>query len=81
MALSLPPDTPELRLLLGAFANGDVYLVNENGHPVAFDDVLDARCWAHLKDAHDGKVYVQELHRGSRELLSPQYLEMIGLKV
>lgn len=76
-----PSDTPELARLLGAFATGDVYLVNEDACPVTFEEMLDTRCWAHLKNARDGQVYVQELWRGSRELLKPRYLDVLGLNV
>ena len=74
-------DTPALTSLLSAFASGDVYLVNEEAHPITFEGALDARCWAHLKDARDGQVYVQELRSGSRELLKSRYLDMLGLSV
>lgn len=75
------PDSLELRQLQHAFTNGDVYLVNEDARPVTFDESLDARCWAHLKDARDGEVYVHELQHGSRELLQARYLDLLGAKV
>lgn len=80
MALNLP-ESPELKQLLRAFANGDVYLVNEDAHPVTFEEMLDARCWAHLKAVKDSQVYVQELPRGSRELLKTRYLDLLGVNV
>jgi hypothetical protein len=80
MAQNLP-DSAELRQLQKAFAQGDVYLVNEDARPVTFEESLDAHCWAHLKDAADGQVYVQELWHGSRELLKPRYLDLLGANV
>jgi hypothetical protein len=73
-------DTPALAQLQGAFAAGDVHLVDEHARPVTFDESLDERCWAHLRDAADGQVFVHEL-KGSRELLQPNYLELLGLNV
>ncbi len=75
------PDSPELLQLQHAFAQGDVYLVNEDAYPITFEEALDARCWAHLKDARDGEVYVQELRHGSRELLQARYLDLLGANV
>lgn len=75
------PEMPELRQLRKAFAQGDVYLVNEDAHPVSFEEALNARCWAHLKSASDGEVYVHELTRGSQELLKARYLDLLGASV
>jgi hypothetical protein len=74
------PDNKALRQLQGAIASGDVRLVDEAGQPSSFLDMLDQRCWAHLRDAQDGKVYVHEL-KGSRDLLASNYQELLGLDV
>lgn len=79
MALNLP-DTSALAQLKGAFAAGDVRLVDEHAQPLAFEEALDERCWAHVRDAADGKVYVHELN-DSRDLLQPNYQELLGLNV
>ncbi len=79
MAHSLS-DTAALHQLQAAFVSGTVHLVNEKAHPVTFEEALDARCWAHLRDAADGKVYVHELP-GSRDLLEARYQQLLGLNV
>lgn len=74
----LPPDT--WQKLQKAQADGCLYLVDASGHPLELRAALDERCWAHLRDAQDGHIYVQEL-AGSRQLLDPRLLEMLGLDV
>jgi hypothetical protein len=62
-----------------AVAAGALQLVDEYAQPLAFQDALHQRCWAHLRDAQDGQVYVHEL-RGSQELLAPRYQELLGVE-
>ncbi|MDO7873981.1 hypothetical protein Q5H93_04485 [Hymenobacter sp. ASUV-10] len=69
-----------LELLQQAIAAGHLYFVNEDAQPISMQDCFDSRCWAHLRSANDGEFYVQEMP-GSRELLKPRYLALLGLDV
>lgn len=80
MALTSPTEMAALQLLLGAEQNGVLRLVDAHGHPLALLAALDHRCWAHMRDAQDGKVYVHEV-TGSRELTAPRYLELMDLNI
>lgn len=64
--------------LRAAFEAGAVRLVDEYAQPLTFSAALDRTCWAHLRDASDGRVYVQKL-QNSRDLLRPKYQELLGL--
>jgi hypothetical protein len=72
----MAPTLPKISALREAFATGAVHLVDEHAQPLAFEEALDQRCWAHLRDADNGHVHVQEL-KSSRELLRPQLLAML----
>ena len=81
MAQTLPLiDSTVLQHLLKAEAAGDLRLVDVDGKPLAIVEAVGLRCWAHLRDAQDGQVFVQEL-QSSRELLEPRYLELLGINV
>lgn len=54
--------------------------MDEHAHPLTYDQALGQRCWAHLRDVVDGKVYVHEL-KGSDDLLQASYQELLGLNV
>lgn len=73
-------ESTALRLLAGSIAAGTLRLVDEHGQPLALLDALDHRCWAHLRDASNDQVHVHEFASG-RELVEPQYLELLGINV
>lgn len=74
------PNTTALTQLQGAFAAGDVRLVDEDARSLTYDKAVGQRCWAHLRDAVDGSVYVYEL-KSSGDLLQVHYLALLGLNV
>jgi hypothetical protein len=73
-------DAAVQQCLLGAEAAGDLCLVDEHARPIALLDSLDQRCWAHLRDAADGQLYVHELP-GSLALQAARYLGLLGINV
>ena len=75
-----PIETHVLQQLLGVMKTGALKLVDEEGQPLGLLTALDHRCWAHLTDAQDGKVYVHELP-GSRDLAQVRYLDLLGINV
>jgi hypothetical protein len=81
MVLS-PFNTTAWQRLLSAEAAGHLRLVDEYAQPVEVADALalNQHCWAHLRDAVDGQIYVHELSGGC-ELLEVRYLDMLVANV
>lgn len=78
--LSEKETATRVHLLLEAEGLKHLMLVDERGGRVEFRDVWDTPCWAHLRDAKDEQVFVHPV-RGSKELLEPRYLALLGLSV
>ncbi|GAB3334201.1 hypothetical protein GCM10027511_42940 [Hymenobacter humi] len=80
MGQTLPTNARHLDSLHRAYHTGALSVVDENGGRLSLLEACGLRCWAHLRDSEDGKVYVHEL-AGSGELLQPRYLEMLGVRI
>ena len=59
---------------------GAIHFVDEDGQPLTFALAFDRRCWAHMRNAEDGEIYVQELAHG-RDILARHYMEKMGAYV
>jgi hypothetical protein len=75
-----PTESAAWQQLLAAQAGGKLRLVDADARPLTLATATSQQCWAHLTDAASGQVHVHEF-TSSRELLKPQYLELLGLNV
>ena len=72
------PDTAGVHALQAAVATGALALVDADAQPLSLAEAWEISCWAQLRDAEDGQVYVHQLQRGSQELLADRYQELLG---
>ncbi len=69
-----------LQWLSHAMDAGNLSFVDEDGQPMTLAQAYVGPCWAHLRDAQDGKEYVHRLPDAS-ELLRPNYQDLLGANV
>ncbi|MFC7669328.1 hypothetical protein ACFQT0_19670 [Hymenobacter humi] len=71
MGQTLPTNARHLDSLHRAYHTGALSVVDENGGRLSLLEACGLRCWAHLRDSEDGKVYVHEPGRQRRACCSP----------